>query len=362
MTAKWAIIALSAAFVWPSLAQAQGGLPQLDKGVPGAHAQVLVLGTVHLSELSESFSPASLDPVLDRLAAFKPNVITIEAISGQSCNTMTHYPTVYDPQSLDQICSGPGKARIATGLDVPSAVAEVQKTLKDWPAKPTPEQRRYLAALFMAAGDNMSALVQWLQLPPSERHAEHGLDNTLVDQLKGLAAWRSEDTLIAVRLAARLGLQRVFPVDDHTGDSIQIDDVKAYSAALKSAWASASATTKPLSEHKKALIKSGAMLALYRYINRPDNLHAVIEGDFGAALRDTSPQHFGQLYVAGWETRNLRMVSNVRAAFIDRPGARVLSIVGSEHKPWFDSLLGQMQGVDVVNVEKVLGNPAKHPS
>jgi hypothetical protein len=32
----------------------------------------------------------------------------------------------------------------------------------------------------------------------------------------------------------------------------------------------------------------------------------------------------------------------------------VLAIVGSTHKPWFDSLLGQMQGVDVVDVESVL--------
>jgi hypothetical protein len=77
-------------------------------------------------------------------------------------------------------------------------------------------------------------------------------------------------------------------------------------------------------------------------------------GHFSAALRDRSPQHFGQLCVTGWETRNLRMVANVRAAFRERPGARVLAVVGSTHKPWFDRLLGQMQGVDVVDVEAVL--------
>jgi hypothetical protein len=48
------------------------------------------------------------------------------------------------------------------------------------------------------------------------------------------------------------------------------------------------------------------------------------------------------------------MVANIRAAFRDKPGARVLSIVGASHKPWFDSLLGQLQGVDVVDVEDVL--------
>jgi hypothetical protein len=36
------------------------------------------------------------------------------------------------------------------------------------------------------------------------------------------------------------------------------------------------------------------------------------------------------------------------------PGARVLAVVGASHKPWFDSWLGQLQGVDIVDVEKVL--------
>ena len=51
---------------------------------------------------------------------------------------------------------------------------------------------------------------------------------------------------------------------------------------------------------------------------------------------------------------SLAIAANVHAAFRERPGARVLSIVGSSHKPWFDGLLGQMQGVDVVDAEQVL--------
>lgn len=99
---------------------------------------------------------------------------------------------------------------------------------------------------------------------------------------------------------------------------------------------------------------SGDMLAYYRLVNDADYLQRAVESDFGAALRDSSPQHFGRLYVAGWETRNLRMVANIRAAFAEQPGARVLSIVGATHKPWFDSLLGQLQGVEIVDARQVL--------
>lgn len=59
-------------------------------------------------------------------------------------------------------------------------------------------------------------------------------------------------------------------------------------------------------------------------------------------------------YLPGWEIRNLRLVANVRETFRERPGARVLCIVGASHKPWFDNWLGQLQGVDIVNVAEVL--------
>lgn len=100
------------------------------------------------------------------------------------------------------------------------------------------------------------------------------------------------------------------------------------------------------------------MLATYRAVNAPANLRLAIASDFGQALRDPSPQHFGRQYVGGWEARNLRMVANIRVAFREHPGARVLSIVGASHKPWLDALLGQMQGVDLADAGRVLGAAA----
>lgn len=58
--------------------------------------------------------------------------------------------------------------------------------------------------------------------------------------------------------------------------------------------------------------------------------------------------------MGGWEARNLHRVAKLRAAFRERPGARVLAVVGASHKPWFDALLGMMQGVEVVDAARVL--------
>jgi hypothetical protein len=314
----------------------------------------MVLGSVHLSQMSDGARPASPEALLARLAAFRPDVITVEQIAGEACEQMGRYPAFYPPEAIARYCIATAKAEKATGLHTPAAVEQVHATLANWPAQPEPAQRRHLAALFLAAGDQASALTQWLQLSGTERHAGDGLDDALIASLTKLAKRQDESLVLGARLAARLGLPRVFPVDDHTGDNIDVADVQGFAQALRQAWASAGDTVDPLRRHERELFERGDMLALYHYINRPDVLHTAIEGDFAAALRDRSPQHFGQLYVAGWETRNLRMVANVREAFRERPGARVLAIVGSTHKPWFDSLLGQMQGVDVVDVESVL--------
>ncbi len=338
-------------------AHAQVDLSVLDRGMPGPPTQVLVLGSVHLSEMGEGFKAESLDPLLLRLAAFKPDIITIENIGGEGCDLLARHPKIYPPDNVAPYCADTRAAREATGLDVPAALAEVEKTLAAWPAQPTPSQRRHLAALFAAAGDNASAIVQWLQLPATERHAGDGLDDALVAAIDKRLGRNNESIQVAAKLAARLGLQRVHPVDDHTGDNVTIADEAGFEKAVRAAWDKGRPKAAAMRAQVDALGKRGDMLALYRYINRPDVMQLAIESDFGAALNDASPQRFGRMYVSGWETRNLRMVSGIRAAFRERPGVRVLSIVGSSHKPWFDDLLGRGQGVAIVDVQKVLADP-----
>ena len=333
---------------------AQAQLPVLDKQLAGPRTQVLVLGSTHLSQIKQPIPYKQLEPVLERLAAFKPDIITVESLGGEQCDLMARHPTVYAPADVEQYCVDTAPAKTATGLDVPAAIAAFHKTLRGWPAKPTPAQRRQLAAQFLAAGEHPSALVQWLQLAESERRAGDGLDAALVARLEKLSGSNNESYSVGARLAARLGLQRVYNSDDHTGDNIAIDDMKAFGNAVQGAWDAAAGKAKEIRAREEELTKAGDLLALYRYINRPEVQRIAIERDFGAAVSEASPQRYGRLYVSGWEARNLRMVANIRVAFGNNPGGRVLSIVGSSHKPWFDGLLGQMQGVDVVDaVEKL---------
>lgn len=342
---------------------AEVDLRELGSDVAGPRAQVLVLGSVHLSqERIEGATRGSLEPLLERLAAFAPDVIAVESIPGEACDHMARHPALYGPAEDNPYCRDPAAARAATGLDLASAVAAVHETLASWPATPTPAQRRRLAALLLAAGDPASGLVQWWRLPADERRAGDGLDQPLVALLETAAVDDNERYQIAARLASRLGLESLHPIDDHTGDSLDVTDEAAFAGAVQAAWDAAAAAVAPARDRVAAQWRSGDMLALYREVNSDGYLRAATAADFGAALRDPSPQQFGRQYVAGWETRNLRMAANIRAAFRERVGARVLVIVGASHKPWLDSLLGQMQGVDVVDVDAVLATEPADPS
>ncbi len=320
----------------------------------GSPTRVMVLGSVHLAQDDVPVTAGAVEPLLRRLAAFDPDIITIESMPGETCDLMARHPAVYGREGVATYCPDTAAARAATGLDVPAAIASVDAQLAQWPDRPAPAQRRQLAATFLAAGDPTSALVQWLRLDGAERRAGDGLDDALVAVLRKRAASANESAVIGAALAVRLGLERVHPVDDHTGDNLRIDDLDGFATAIRGAWDSAPPECKALRERDRALREAPDLLPLYRHANSADYQPMPMRCDFALALAEGSPQRFGRQYVTGWDLRNLRMVANIGATFRERPGARVLSIVGASHKAWFDRLLGQLQGVEVVDAEAFL--------
>lgn len=320
----------------------------------GPANEVLVLGSPHLSQLPKTFQAASLTLLNERLAAWKPQAIAIEAVSGPQCDFMRRYPARYK-DSIDSYCRDPAPARLATGLDVAAATEAADALLATWLDAPTPAQRRRLAALFFAGGEEASALVQWLRLPEGERRAGDGLDATLVGMLVKLETRRDESLLIGARLAARLGHERLYAMDDHTADSAS-EDQKAFGNALMKAWDNPA--TKQRTAVDKAqedlLASAEGVLAMYRADNAPGQGALVYHSDFGAALNEPSVQRFGRQYVGYWETRNLRMAANIRDVLGMRPGQRMLVIVGASHKGYLESYLHQMHDVRIVDAASVL--------
>ncbi len=355
-TAPFGLATLLLIAAMPVFAQTPAFDPRSWKGKhAGPPTQVLTLGSAHLSQMETRVTPAMLAPLLDKLAAFKPDIITHEGLSGEQCDNISRYPARY-PDIFKDYCRGTVEAQTATGLTVPAAMAEIEKTLSTWPTIPSAAQRRRLASVFLAAGSHASAQVQWLQLPAAERREADGIDAALLKILKREGAKPNETFDIAVALAARLGHQRVHAVDDHTADSLYQARDPAFEAAMQQIWKSADsdAEFKVYEPLEKKVLATGDLVAYYRLINAPKTLRLFTRIDFGAALKQETPNLYGRQYVAWYETRNLRMVANIREAFGNTPGARVLNIVGASHKAYYDAYLGMMHEVQLVDAETVL--------
>ena len=351
--------ALLAAAITPALAQ-DFDPRAYQRRVVGEPTQVLVLGSPHLSGTPDDFDPAVLEPLLDRLAAFRPDMIAIEALSGESIDALWQYREIYPEVATSyggRVMNMAATVRHGLQLDMADAEAEVRRTLADWPAEPTAAQRRRLAALFVAAGDPNSALVQWWRLDPAERIAEDGVSSLMVEQMAQYDTRRNENHMIGARLAARLGLERLYPVDDHAGDDIVISrtaDLEAFFAEPWVAEMMADERFRPLREAGQNLTTPQQALATYRMLNSPAAGQTDSDAQWLSMIQRQSPNNVGRTRVAEWEARNLRQVANIREAIAQQPGARVLVIVGSAHKPWFDAYLGMMTDVRVVDARRAL--------
>lgn len=320
---------------------------------------ILNMGMAHLSGLSEHMTRSDLGPLIDKLQAFRPDIITYEGLSGEQCGLISANPAIY-VDVASQYCNDPAEAERATGMHVGAARVAVENLLANWPAVPTPAQRRHLASLFYAANDRPSAYVQWLQLPEDERHIGDGVDETLVG-LMTRTGRMNENYEVAAVVAARLGLQRIYAIDDHTADAaIPQRDMAALETALGRLWsAPENAANRATDAAQLARIGQGGnqgdgALDYFRWINQPETLRNALDIDHHAAVRAAQDGLVIRRYVGWWETRNLRMVANIRATMVGHPGARVLNIVGASHKPYFDSYLGMMVDCDIVDAMTIL--------
>lgn len=327
----------------------------VDEAFKGPPTELMVLGTAHLNELGPRFTREQLTPLIVRLNAWKPAVITVENPTGRDCDDAAGRPDLFGNE-VDEYCRVAASARTAATVNQPGAEAAIDAILAEPAADRPPADRRRLATLFLAAGDPGSALVQWLRLPPGEQRADALLPEALVARLERYAASRNETYALAARVAAGTGLERLHPVDDYSAGRLQRPYTKAYSDRITAIWNNAHAKSAE-AERKAAyetLLNGGDILAFYRWINDPQTLAGQLRADFAAAAADRAPEQIGRRYLAYWETRNLRMVANIRHAFGNSPGVRVLAIVGNSHKPYFERYFATQTDVQIADVTALL--------
>jgi hypothetical protein len=327
-------------------------------GLPSG--EILVLATRHLSDIKGQYDPSILAPLFDRLVQFKPDLIAIEALRGEDIAAMELRPSRHNealyPYSYAQRAMG-GLAQARLGINWSAAQDRVDEGIV---VDESDESRTDAVLHYLAAYDYYSALLTWHQGSADFKPAFSKENSQIAAEFEKRLESTNEYYSIALPLAAKLGHQRLYPVDDH----FEGGAMEAAVETMPGGWDSLMEIYGDIQNHPFLLegnsrfeqaAEAGDVLPYYRWLNLPGTGASDEAFQWQPLLHQDTESRIGAMRLAGWEMRNLRIASHLSELMIAHPGKRVLFIVGSGHKPILDRLFSSMNWIRVVPAEEVLG-------
>jgi hypothetical protein len=333
-----------------------------------ARTRILVLATFHLRTIDKRFRPGMLDGLVAALEKFKPDAICIESLPGPRVHELE---LRRDAGPLyGEILDGFAKEHLDLGkpaLDLlkstpPAAVNKVRELLaairEMKPSERTPEVRTELALWMLAAYDPHSAVLQWSYLSDKEKHAQNSMPAGLAGRLDADQAKINEVPALAVRLARRLGLENLQPVDD-------FEDLDAYPEILpklekdfaENPLIGSVSKARIYFETDRRLeecLRGRNLSPQFRFLNSAEYGEADVDAQWGVFLRTRFPSGSDRGRLALWENRNLKIAARIKAVAATNPGGRILVIFGAAHKPFLEAYLAQTADVEIVPYDKLL--------
>jgi hypothetical protein len=323
------------------------------------------MATFHLREIADAFKPAMLDGLIERLERYRPDAIGIETLPGSRVQELELRKDA-GPLYVD-LLAGFAARHLKTGhqaLDVlgttpQAAMRKVRELLAVAPAsgpgKRTPTQRAELALWMLAAYDPESAALQWSYLTREERATQTEIPAALAGELDGALARINEVPAIAARLARRLGLEKLDPVDDFEDlESYAEIDARLDEDMKNSARLASVSKSRVYAESAAALddcLRKGDLLPQFARLNSATFAAADVDAQWGVFLRTHFASGSDRSRLGLWENRNLKIAARIRAVAALHPGGRVLVIYGAAHRPFLEAYLSNMADVQLVGFD-----------
>lgn len=328
--------------------------------VPRVQSEVLVLGSWHTGNfkiLEESHLRGTLD-LLDR---FAPTRIAVESLPPDEIALLLdrapRQPAA--AQLLDMF----GKHITEAGRAMQSALkvgrleaeARARELLADAGPGMAPDARTELVGHLLASYEYYSAVLQWSYLDADGRAAA-GLPDGVRESLDGRLRSKDEIVTLALAMARRHGLQRLYPIDSHYEAVRTMEFPEEVMDAVFGDPSIRAWRERPGGAEVRALPKraqeSGDLLPLLREVNS----FPVQEDDatqWRAWLSMDHPSGLDRFRYAMWELRNARMASGVLDAAASTRPERVLVVVGFSHKSYLDRELAGKLALRLVQLDEL---------
>lgn len=312
---------------------------------------ILVLGTPHLSTVRNCITSDSLEPLLNVLARYKPDVIAVEKVPSEVLEDMEKRGGFFNDiiSAFDKTRYEIGKQMQAElNLSRTEADANVNGILKA-NSSLDDNKRLELIRLLLASFDYDSAVLHWSYLGKKENHV---MPRSVGESLNQSGKSANEIYSVGVELARRLRLSKVVGIDDHYDEYLLSQMVERFVSEIKDNPEYKAVSNSAYYKNSQKALEAGCrdgnrMLKYYQFLNSPQHGKQDVHLQWGVWLRTKLPSKLDKSRIAQWEVRNLNIASNVRKASVFQPGKKILVIIGAGHKPFLDEYLGQMMDVRI---------------
>lgn len=325
--------------------------------IGGMAADLMVVGTPHLSTLEPDAGPQQVDRVVDALAQFRPTQVCIEAVPGERIEAFVREPNRYGELlatfAMDAIRLAPEQQarRALAAADARRRAA----ALADQAAL-APADEAMLISTQLASYDVWSAVLNWSRLDEAGRNgARPILGAAASERLEELSKSRNEIARLAVPLARRLGHRQLCAVD-HFEDEIAVavlaDELQAVLSAPAigqgvqdfNAWVSEDWPGDP----------AAGLLQLMRLHNGAEFARRDRAAEWEIFLDGAGAHPAGERRLMLWHARNAAIQLELLRAAAGKRGDRTLLLIGAAHRPFLEDSLRALPWVTVHQVLSVL--------
>jgi hypothetical protein len=336
---------------------------------PQFRSDVLVLGTSHLAGERERLTEAHLAPLLSRLEAYAPTRIAIEALTTDELALLAQREAS-DPAAAELLGMFGGSIvnagrSVQQQLDIDHVTAELRaRALLDGERRAlTDDERLSAVAYLLAAYDFNSAALQWSYLSATARASAASLPHAVHEMLQRRLQSANEIVTVAMPLARRLELQRLYPMDSQYEGVRTLALPRAALTELLSDPARGSLQDTQWRARadsvRDAAFAGGDLLPLYEFTNSVENQRGDMT-QWRWLFENTNSAGLDRFRYAMWELRNLRQATSIVDIAASTRPERVLVIVGASHKAYLDRLLATQLGVRLVQLADLPATDAEH--
>lgn len=336
---------------------AQSSEESSDRGDNIKKTKVLVLATHHISQYDDDFSPTLLDSLINILEDYSPTIIGVEELSGAQIAEMERrggpYKSWLNTFNSEELRYG-SKTQEALGISwrqanivADSLLDEVQSAQEI-----AHSTRLDLINHLLASYRLHTAAIQWSYLSEKDQSNQSIIPESTANVLSKTFNSADESASISLRLAHRLNLQRVYPIDDHLEKDYYSEIIPQLDEALDDSTVQTVRSAPHLVESEDLLkqgIEDSTWLPFYKHMNSPAYVDKNEEKEWRNIFLETSNKTL-RSRLALWEERNLKTAAHIRSATAREPGGRVLITIGASHKSFVDSYLQELMGIEVVHL------------